>query len=438
MARKDLTRLDFSPRQLITMLWWNNEEYAHCKGIVADGAIRSGKTTAVAYGFLLWSMTRFSDVNFGLCGKTIRSFERNVLMPMKGICASLGYSYRERKSENMIGIIDRRSRRSNRYYMFGGNDERSQALIQGITLAAVPLHEVVLMPESFVNQAMARLSVTGAKVWMTCNPEGLMHYVKRRFIDRYQEAQLLYVHFTMDDNFSLSDERRAFYKSQFTGVFYRRYVLGEWCLASGLVMSAFDREKHVIEPPDERKYSVCFLSGDYGTTNPTALLYVGYNEEMKCFDVLDEYYYNSRETEIQKSDDEYVKDIKAFAGKRPILRAYFDPAAASLIVALREAHVFARLEQANNDVSAGIKWTNMMFSTGRLRISDKCVNLIKELQVYSYDEDASIKEGRDVVKKEMDHAVDALRYFCYSEVYGRRVMYNMRDIAINATSVYGE
>ena len=438
MARKDLTRLDFSPRQLITMLWWNNEEYAHCKGIVADGAIRSGKTTAVAYGFLLWSMSRFSDVNFGLCGKTIRSFERNVLMPMKGICASLGYSYRERKSENMIEIIDRRSRRSNRYYMFGGNDERSQDLIQGITLAGVLLDEVVLMPESFVNQAMARLSVTGAKVWMTCNPEGLMHYVKRRFIDRYQEAQLLYVHFTMDDNFSLSDERRAFYKSQFTGVFYRRYVLGEWCLASGLVMSAFDREKHVIEPPDESKYSVCFLDGDYGTTNPTALLYVGYNEELKCFDVLDEYYYNSRETEIQKSDDEYVKVTKAFAGKRPILRAYFDPAAASLIVALREAHVFARLEQANNDVSAGIKWTNMMFSTGRLRISDKCVNLIKELQVYSYDEDASIKEGRDVVKKEMDHAVDALRYFCYSEVYGRRVMYNMRDIAINATSVYGE
>ena len=436
--KKDLTRLDFSPRQLITMLWWNNEEYAHCKGIVADGAIRSGKTTAVAYGFLLWSMTRFSDVNFGLCGKTIRSFERNVLMPMKGICASLGYSYRERKSENMIEIIDRRSRRSNRYYMFGGNDERSQDLIQGITLAGVLLDEVVLMPESFVNQAMARLSVTGAKVWMTCNPEGLMHYVKRRFIDRYQEAQLLYVHFTMDDNFSLSDERRAFYKSQFTGVFYRRYVLGEWCLASGLVMSAFDREKHVIEPPDESKYSVCFLSGDYGTTNPTALLYVGYNEELKCFDVLDEYYYNSRETEIQKSDDEYVKDIKAFAGNRPILRAYFDPAAASLIVALREAHVFARLEQANNDVSAGIKWTNMMFSTGRLRISDKCVNLIKELQVYSYDEDASIKEGRDVVKKEMDHAVDALRYFCYSEVYGRRVMYNMRDIVINATSVYEE
>ena len=436
--KKDLTRLDFSPRQLITMLWWNNEEYAHCKGIVADGAIRSGKTTAVAYGFLMWSMTRFSDVNFGLCGKTIRSFERNVLMPMKGICASLGYSYRERKSENMIEIIDRRSRRSNRYYMFGGNDERSQDLIQGITLAGVLLDEVVLMPESFVNQAMARLSVTGAKVWMTCNPEGLMHYVKRRFIDRYQEAQLLYVHFTMDDNFSLSEERRRFYKSQFTGVFYRRYVLGEWCLASGLVMSAFDREKHVIEPPDESKYSVCFLAGDYGTTNPTALLYVGYNEELKCFDVLDEYYYNSRETEIQKSDDEYVKDIKAFAGKRPILRAYFDPAAASLIVALREAHVFARLEQANNDVSAGIKWTNMMFSTGRLRISDKCVNLIKELQVYSYDEDASIKEGRDVVKKEMDHAVDALRYFCYSEVYGRRVMYNMRDIVINATSVYEE
>ena len=139
---------------------------------------------------------------------------------------------------------------------------------------------------------------------------------------------------------------------------------------------------------------------------------------------------------MQKSDAEYVRDTREFVKGRPILRAFLDPAAASFIVALREAHIFPRLESANNDVDAGIKWTNMMFSIDRLRISNKCVNLIKELQVYSYDEDASIKEGRDVVKKEMDHAVDALRYFCYSEVYGRRNMYNMRDIAMGSTSVY--
>lgn len=433
---KDKPLLDFSPRQLITMLWWNNPEFQHCQGVIADGAVRSGKTTAVAYGFLLWSMSSFDGYNFGLCGKTIRSFERNVLNPMKVICASLGYSYKDHKSENMVEIIDRRTRRTNRYYMFGGNDERSQDLIQGITLAGLLLDEVVLMPESFVNQGLARLSVTGAKVWMTCNPEGLMHYVKRRFIDRYNESKLLYVHFTMDDNYSLSDERREFYKSQFTGVFYRRYVLGEWCLASGLVMSAFNKDTMVIPPQDEKKYSMCFVSGDYGTTNPTALLYIGYNDRLQCFDVLDEYYYDSKETEIQKSDDEYVRDIRAFVGGRPVIRAFFDPAAASLIVALRGAHVFNRLEAAINDVDAGIKWTNMMFSTGRLRIADKCVNLIKELQVYSYDEDASIEKGKDVVRKEMDHAVDALRYFCYTEVYGRRAMYGLRDIAIGSTSIY--
>lgn len=433
---KDKPLLDFSPRQLITMLWWNNPEFQHCQGVIADGAVRSGKTTAVAYGFLLWSMSSFDGYNFGLCGKTIRSFERNVLNPMKVICASLGYSYKDHKSENMVEIIDRRTRRTNRYYMFGGNDERSQDLIQGITLAGLLLDEVVLMPESFVNQGLARLSVTGAKVWMTCNPEGLMHYVKRRFIDRYNESKLLYVHFTMDDNYSLSDERREFYKSQFTGVFYRRYVLGEWCLASGLVMSAFNKDTMVIPQQDEKKYSMCFVSGDYGTTNPTALLYIGYNDRLQCFDVLDEYYYDSKETEIQKSDDEYVRDIRAFVGGRPVIRAFFDPAAASLIVALRGAHVFNRLEAAINDVDAGIKWTNMMFSTGRLRIADKCVNLIKELQVYSYDEDASIEKGKDVVRKEMDHAVDALRYFCYTEVYGRRAMYGLRDIAIGSTSIY--
>lgn len=429
MAHSETQSWDFSPRQMLTMFWWNNPTYKHCAGIICDGSVRSGKTTAIAFGFLMWSMSTYNGKQFGLCGKTIKSFERNVLNPMKTMCVSLGYAIREYKSESMVEVTDRRTGRRNTYYMFGGNDERSQDLIQGITLAGLLLDEVVLMPESFVNQAMARLSVTGAKVWMSCNPEGAMHYVKRKFIDQYERLKYLYVHFTMADNYTLSDERRVFYSRQWTGLFYRRFVLGEWCLASGLVMSAFNDETMVYEEDDpEDWYNNTCVSMDYGTTNPMAVLVISYNHRRQCFDVRDEYYYSSKETDVQKTDAEYVEDIRRFIQGKGVLRAYLDPSAESLRVALRQAHIFPRLENADNSVDDGIKWTNMLFGLGKIRINARCRNLRRELGVYSWDEDKSEKEGKDVVMKVEDHACDALRYFCYSEGYGRRRLYNLHTL----------
>lgn len=429
MVRTEDVSWDFSPRQMLTMFWWNNPAYDHCAGIICDGSVRSGKTIAISFGFLMWSMSRYNGMLFGLCGKTINSFRRNVLKPMRAMCKSLGFAMIERKSENLVDIIDRRSGRSNTYYLFGGNDESSQDLIQGITLAGLLLDEVVLMPESFVNQAMARLSVTGAKVWMSCNPEGSQHYVKRKFIDQYDRLKYLYVHYTMDDNLTLSEERRRFYSRQWTGLFYRRFVLGEWCLASGLVMSAFNQETMVYDDDDpDEWYSMTFASMDYGTTNPMACLLISYNPRRQCFDVRDEYYYNSRATDVQKTDAEYVEDIRRFTKGKGVQRAFLDPSALSMLVALRNSHIFPRIEQANNDVDDGIKWTNMLFGVGKIRIHSRCKNLIRELGIYSWDEDASEKQGRDIVLKVEDHACDALRYFCYSEAYGRRRLYGLHTL----------
>lgn len=436
MAKKTMTpkteipKWTFSPRQMLAMFWWDNPAFSHCSGIIADGAVRSGKTVSLSFGFLMWSMRTFDNRQFGMCGKTIKSFERNVLSQMKLMCQGLGYVLQEKKADNLVIITDKKTGHVNNYYLFGGNDERSQDLIQGITLAGLLLDEVVLMPESFVNQALARCSVTGSKVWMNCNPEGSQHYVKRRFIDQYNRLKYLYVHFTMDDNLTLSDERRNFYKRQWNGLFYRRYILGEWCLASGLVFSAFNQETMVYEEDDEEDcYTASFCSGDYGTTNPTAFLYISYNYKRDCFDVRDEYYYNSRETEVQKTDTQYVDDIGEFVAGREVQRAFLDPAAASLMVALRQAHTFPRLEQANNDVLSGIKWTNMLFSMGKIRINARCRNLIRELGVYAWDDEKSEKTGVDTVLKVCDHACDALRYFAYTETYGRRRLYGLQNMA---------
>ena len=420
----------FSPKQLLSMYWWSMESVGAATGIICDGAVRSGKTISLITGFLMWSMETFNGQTFGLCGKTIASFGRNVLQPMKRIVSSLGYSLTERKSDHAVLIYSPAGVR-NVYYIFGGNDEKSQDLIQGITLAGVYLDEVALMPESFVNQALARLSVTGAKVWMNCNPENPSHFVKREFIDGYERRNFIHIHFVLADNLSLSDERRRFYEKQWTGVFYRRYILGEWCLASGLVFSSFDRERMTFEEIDLKSYSSFFVAGDYGTTNPTAVLLIGYNTVSKCFDVLDEYYWDSRARMRQKSDDEYVQDIAAFVKPYPVQTAFFDPSAASLIKALRDARIFPRLMQADNDVLPGIRFTSMLFSVGKLRVAKRCQNTIRELESYSWDEEKSQKTGEDTVLKENDHTCDALRYFCYTEVYRRAKLYGvtaMRDL----------
>lgn len=416
----------FSPKQMLSMYWWAMESTRKATGIICDGAVRSGKTISLITGFMMWSMETYSGKTFGLCGKTIKSFERNVLAPMKDIVPSLGYTLSERKSDHAV-ILTSPEGRQNTYYIFGGNDEKSQDLIQGITLAGVYLDEVALMPESFVNQALARLSVTGAKVWMNCNPENPSHFVKREFIDGYQRRGFLHIHFVLDDNLSLSDERRRFYKAQWTGVFFRRYILGEWCLASGLVFSAFCRETMTFSDYDRDAYTMWFAAGDYGTMNPTAVLLIGYNRLLRTFDVFDEYYWDGRASMHQKTDDEYVADIAAFTKPYQVQSAFFDPSAASLIAALRKARVFGRLYQADNDVLAGIRFTSMLFALGKIRVAERCRNLIRELESYSWDEEKSVERGEDIVLKENDHTCDALRYFCYTEVYRRARAYGVED-----------
>ena len=403
----------FSPKQLVAMYWWNDARMSHAVGFIADGTVRSGKTVACALGFLMWSMESFNNVNFALCGKTIKSFERNVLMTIKASCQYLGYSIFHNKSDNLLSISAPNGTR-NSYYIFGGNDEGSQDLIQGITLAGILFDEVVLMPESFVNQGIARCSVEGAKVWMNCNPEGTTHYIKRRFIDEHSKRGYIYSHFDMRDNLSLSAERREFYEKQWTGLFYRRFILGEWCLADGLVYQLFDPEKMVFGGAVEiRKYAELIVSYDYGIQNATAFLMMGFNTEENTVDVIRGWSYSGRDSLVQKTDDELYDDLLQFVGDLAIRDVYGDPSATSFHALIKKKKRF-RDRNADNDVLDGISFVSQLMSLGQLRIHSSCADLIRELQGYAWDSEKSEKEGKDIVLKVDDHSCDALRYGIYS------------------------
>lgn len=390
-----------SNRQKKVLCWWHkNSKYANYNGIIADGAIRSGKTVSMAFSFVLWAMTTFDRQNFALCGKTIASFRRNVLGTLKKQLKARGYAVTEKRTDNLLVVS--KGDRANLFYIFGGKDESSQDLIQGITLAGVFFDEVALMPESFVNQATARCSVAGSKFWFNCNPEGPFHWFYINWIKKCKERKILYLHFTMDDNLTLTEAIKERYIKQYVGVFFDRYIRGLWVLAEGLIYPMF--KDSCISTTEDRDYVEYMISMDYGIQNPTAMILWG-----KCGDVwyaVKEFYHSGRETGSQKTDQQYYDELEKLAGDLPVRKLIIDPSATSFIALCNQKKRFS-VWRANNDVVDGIQHTASCISDGMIKINNCCKRTIQEFGLYSWDD----KSGEDKPIKENDHAMDAVRYF---------------------------
>lgn len=395
----------FSQRQLLTLTWWNRDEFAGYDGILCDGSVRSGKTLSMAVGFLLWSMERYDGGRFALCGKTVEALRRNVtdLLPqwLEGI-----FQFEERRSESRLTVTGRGHR--NTYFLFGGKDESSYAQIQGMTLNGVLLDEVALMPRSFVEQALARCSVEGSKFWFNCNPDGGPdHWFCREWVRRARARNILYLHFTMEDNPALSESVRERYERLYSGVFYDRYVRGLWVAAEGLVYDSFSRARNVPERMPETE-GRCYVSIDYGTRNPTVFLLWQKEKRGDRWCCLKEYYWDGRQRQRQKTDGEYAEDLLHFlSGKNP-QTVIIDPSAASFITELRQRGL--PVQAAENAVLDGIRCVSDLLRGGKLLIDGACAHTIREFGDYVWDEGAA-GQGIDKPVKDHDHCMDAMRYF---------------------------
>lgn len=398
----------FSKKQLKILTWWRIKSPAKDQeGIIADGAIRSGKTLSMSLSFAMWAMETFDQQNFGMCGKTIGSFRRNVLFWLKLMLKARGYRVKDLRADNLVVIT--KNRKTNYFYVFGGKDERSQDLIQGITLAGVFFDEVALMPESFVNQATGRCSVDGSKYWFNCNPDGPYHWFKVKWIEKAKELKLIYLHFTMDDNLSLSERVKERYRRMFSGVFYKRYILGLWVMAEGIIYDMFDHETMVVDKiPTIIRY---WIGVDHGTSNATVFLLCGLGDDSRMY-VIDEYYHSGRESGKQKSPAQYSKDFRKWLNSHNVSpdRIFIDPAAEAFIVQLWSDGV-KRIAQADNGVKTGIELVSSIISNDLLRVHKRCKNVLKELSSYCWDEKAQ-ERGEDKPMKVSDHTMDALRYTC--------------------------
>ena len=339
--------IPLSLRQRKAFVWWARREYEDYAAIICDGAIRSGKTLAMGMGFFFWAMACFSDRQFALCGRSVGALRRNLLETVLPQLRRLGFACEEKRSEKLL--IVRRRGRENRFYLFGGANEASAALIQGMTLAGVLFDEAALMPRSFVEQASARCSVEGSRLWFSCNPEGPNHWFYREWVCRAEEKRALYLHFTMADNPSLSARVRARYESMYSGIFYRRFVLGEWTAAEGRIYDFYAPGEYAQEAPAE-PWERLRVSVDYGTVNPTSMGLWALKDGV--WYRVDEYYYDSRTEGRQKTDEEYVDALEELTRGRRIERVIVDPSAASFIETLRRRGF--RVMRANNAVADGL------------------------------------------------------------------------------------
>lgn len=404
----------FSQKQLRVLSWWSKSSvYRNFDAIICDGAVRSGKTFCMVLSFIIWSFYFGGNSDFALCGKTIRSLRRNMVTPVIPLLRSLGFACDEKISGNILNVSYRG--RNNRFYLFGGKDESSASLIQGMTLSGVMFDEVALMPRSFVEQAMARCSVTGSKFWFNCNPEYPEHWFYTEWIKKAKDKNALYLHFTMDDNPSLSDEVKQRYENLYSGVFYERFVRGRWVAVHGAVYPFMaDEEMYCDVPKGEfQKYAI---SCDYGTVNPASFGLWG--KLNGVWYRIDEYYFNSRTEGFQKTDEEHYKGLCALAGDRKISQVVVDPSAASFIEVIRRHGKF-RVTPAQNDVVNGIRRVSQALKDGSIKICRNCKSTKREFSLYRWDS----RKADDLPVKENDHAMDDIRYFVTTVIDGGRGMF---------------
>ncbi len=407
----------FSQKQKRLMTWWmpGNPDSCH-EAIVCDGAVRSGKTLAMGLSFFLWASTCFRGKKFGVCGKTIASLRRNVLSEVLPKLKKLGASWKEKRSENLITFSF--MGHENEFYIFGGRDESSASLIQGITFAGILLDEVALMPRSFVEQACARCSVAGSRLWFNCNPASPEHWFYKSWILEGESRKALRLHFTMEDNPSLTEAIRQRYERLYTGIFYRRFILGQWVQAEGRVYDFFGPEMIGTAPaePMEKYYISC----DYGTVNPTSMGLWGLKKGV--WYRIQEFYFSSRVQMRQMTDEEYALALQNLAGERPVTAVIVDPSAASFIEVLRRKGY--RVQKAKNEVLAGIRLTADALKTGKVVICQGCEDCLRELELYVWD----LEGEKDRVKKENDHAMDDMRYFVATVLDAREPAFSVCSV----------
>lgn len=367
------------------------------------GAVRSGKSYASLLAFIIFCKNG-PPGDFALVGQSLGAIKRNILGPLKDL---LGYEFNYFLGKSEATLFNRK------IHLIGATDDRSEHKIRGITIAGAYVDEITIIPQSVFEMLKSRLSVSGARLFGTTNPDSPFHWFKINFLDRSKELDIKSFDFKIEDNPSLDPVFVSNIKKEYQGLWHRRYIDGAWVLAEGTIFDFFDKSLHTINcPPGNAHYYVCGV--DYGTTNPCAFSLIGYSEKTFPNRWLEkEYYWDSKKMLRQKTDTEYADDLKKFLQGYNVKCIYIDPSAVSFRVELQRQG-FSGIIEAENEVLDGIRHHSAMLSNGSFKIMANCSKTIEEYCTYRWDEKAS-QRGEDKPKKDNDHMMDSIRYALFTE-----------------------
>lgn len=387
-----------SKKQAQVLRWWNEKPVCDkYDSIICDGAVRSGKTTVMIMSFVLWAMDTFGDRTFGICGKTVRSAERNIIMPLQQTAdITSEYELTYTRSINLLTVSG--GGRRNYFYVFGGKDESSYQLIQGITLSGVFFDEVALMPESFVNQAIARtLSVSNRRLWFNCNPENPSHWFYRNWIEEEERKKknAAHLHFTMKDNPILTEDDISKAEKLYSGVFYERYILGKWVIADGLIYQQFAEniESFMLKDNEVPKSFTKILIGiDWGDSGSGhSFTAVGIAPGFKDMTVLRSEKHSAKNLTPKDIESKVVtftaNVIRRYGAVQSIFCDHINTFINGCRVALREAGITAGIGQAYKcEINERILITNKLMALGGLKLVKKdCQSLIEAFKNAVWD-----------------------------------------------------
>lgn len=372
--------------------------YSKYEALICDGAIRSGKTAFMMLSFVDDAMRRYDGQLFGICGKTVDSTNKNLIQPYTRLTyAKDRYRISWRRTDKLLIVSD--GKHENMFEVFGGKDEGSFALIQGRTLAGVLLDEVALQPRSFVEQACARCSVEGSKLWFNCNPASPKHWFYTEWIRQLEKHNAARLHFLLEDNPSLSEQIVNRYKSMYTGVFYDRYIAGKWAAAEGLIYRTFadDPDRYLIDDADEylkaggKTVGAVMVGVDFGgTKSATTMKAVLITRNAGEVIVAHEKHITKEIDPLQLSE-EYAAFVREVSSRWGVSQTRADSAEQILIRGLKGTALKEKLRTEiknamKRPILDRIRMTNLLFAQDRIRICRSCTHMIEAFSDAVYDE----------------------------------------------------
>lgn len=388
----------YTEKQLMLMRLWQGNQLKRIN--ILEGSVSSGKTWISLVLWAFWVRTMPDDPGslYLMSARSLTTLKRNCLLLLQSLVGEKNFTFTISSKEGWLF--------GRHILLEGANDSQAEAKIRGLTLQGAYVDEITKVPEDFFAMLLSRLRKTGAKLIGTTNPDKPSHWLKEGYLERESELSLLSIKFLIDDNTTLPKEYIESIKKEYTGVFYSRFILGNWTLAEGLIYPMYMDaiEECPNEPPEDYRLSI-----DYGTMNAFAALL--WEKHGNVWYASHGYYYSGRDSGTTKTDEEYGKDLTAMVmegtqGRVSSIKTIIDPSAASFIALLRRQGLY-RVISADNAVLDGIRETASAMKMGLIKIDPSIKEWKREMEGYVWDDSG----GEERPVKVDDHYCDATRYF---------------------------